>query len=334
MKHVQVDNVPWFEWTSPTGKFAGAGRPVSEALGAIPGATIAKGGPQFDLEMGQLAPGKSCCPFHRHSAQSECYYTLKGTGEMRHGEQRRKLQLGDVALHPPGSSHQIINTGDTDLIYYLVADNPLTEFCYYPDSNKWDSCQSGSFFAVKRLIIISVKTKHLKRPPHRPNSPCRKPLLIFSILQISNGSIAAHLKVNPKAIAPISHSRSAPHAMQACRRAAIPSICSFARFQQVPRSAPTTATACSGNCSSLPPVTAMCARRKENLRSALAISCSIPHGLPHQTMAAEDSELECLIITDNPLEELGYYPDSDKWGAHSVGKYFRLTETDYFDGEE
>ena len=55
---------------------------------------------------------------------------------MRHGDQRRELKPGDVALHPTGSSHQIINIGDTDLIYYLVADNPLTEYCYYPDSNK------------------------------------------------------------------------------------------------------------------------------------------------------------------------------------------------------
>lgn len=59
-----------------------------------------------------------------------------------------------------------------------------------------------------------------------------------------------------------------------------------------------------------------------------------PPGLPHQTIASDDFELECLIITDNPLEEVVYYPDSDKLGARSVGKYFRLTETDYFDGEE
>jgi hypothetical protein len=27
--------------------------------------------------------------------------------------------------------------GDVPLVYYLIADNPLNESCYYPDSDKW-----------------------------------------------------------------------------------------------------------------------------------------------------------------------------------------------------
>lgn len=59
-----------------------------------------------------------------------------------------------------------------------------------------------------------------------------------------------------------------------------------------------------------------------------------PPGSPHQTIAATDSELECLIIADNPPADVYYYPDSDKWGLPTTGKYFRMTEVDYFDGEE
>jgi hypothetical protein len=29
-----------------------------------------------------------------------------------------------------------------------------------------------------------------------------------------------------------------------------------------------------------------------------------------------------------------HYPDSGKYGVRPLGKYFRLTEVDYFDGEE
>jgi mannose-6-phosphate isomerase-like protein (cupin superfamily) len=59
-----------------------------------------------------------------------------------------------------------------------------------------------------------------------------------------------------------------------------------------------------------------------------------PPGCPHQTSAAPDSELECLIIADNPVANVTHYPDSGKWGTEAIGKCFRITEVDYFDGEE
>lgn len=59
-----------------------------------------------------------------------------------------------------------------------------------------------------------------------------------------------------------------------------------------------------------------------------------PPGTPHQTTAAPDSELECLIITDNPTEDVFFYPDSNKWGTRLSGKVFQISEVGYFDGEE
>lgn len=54
----------------------------------------------------------------------------------------------------------------------------------------------------------------------------------------------------------------------------------------------------------------------------------------HQTIAAPVSELECLIITDNPTEDVFFYPDSNKWGTRLSGKVFQIREVDYFDGKE
>ena len=59
-----------------------------------------------------------------------------------------------------------------------------------------------------------------------------------------------------------------------------------------------------------------------------------PPGAPHQTMAAADGELECLIIADNPPVEICHYPDSNKWGINPGAQYFRTTAVDYYDGEE
>jgi uncharacterized cupin superfamily protein len=59
-----------------------------------------------------------------------------------------------------------------------------------------------------------------------------------------------------------------------------------------------------------------------------------PPGEPHQLTNPGTTDLEVLIIADNPPLDACYYPDSNKWGLRPPGMYFRLTEVGYFDGEE
>jgi uncharacterized cupin superfamily protein len=59
-----------------------------------------------------------------------------------------------------------------------------------------------------------------------------------------------------------------------------------------------------------------------------------PPGEPHQLTNTGTADLVVLIIADNPQLDAFYYPDSNKWGLRPPGKYFRMTETGYFDGEE
>jgi uncharacterized cupin superfamily protein len=59
-----------------------------------------------------------------------------------------------------------------------------------------------------------------------------------------------------------------------------------------------------------------------------------PPGEPHQLTNTGPVDLEVLIVADNPQLDAFYYPDSNKWGLRPPGKYFRLTEVEYFDGEE
>ncbi len=59
-----------------------------------------------------------------------------------------------------------------------------------------------------------------------------------------------------------------------------------------------------------------------------------PPGEPHQITNTGTADLEVLIIADNPPLDAFHYPDSDKWGLRPPGKYFRLQEVGYFDGEE
>jgi len=59
-----------------------------------------------------------------------------------------------------------------------------------------------------------------------------------------------------------------------------------------------------------------------------------PPGTPHQLINTATSDLEVLIVADNPPLDLCYYPDSNKWGGRAFGGTFRMTPTDYFAGEE
>jgi uncharacterized cupin superfamily protein len=91
----------------------------------------------FELGHVTLKPGKACCPYHFHTAQWEMYVILHGTGHARTPKGRTAIRAGDVFMCPPREPHQIINTSKRDLEYYVIADNPVSDSCYYPDSDKW-----------------------------------------------------------------------------------------------------------------------------------------------------------------------------------------------------
>ena len=59
-----------------------------------------------------------------------------------------------------------------------------------------------------------------------------------------------------------------------------------------------------------------------------------PPGEPHQLINRSSTDVEVLIVADNPYLDAFYYLDSNKWGLRPPGKYFRMTEVGYFDGEE
>lgn len=124
-------------WSSPNGKFAGAGKEVSEALGRKPQSTDLKERHPFDVEICRIPPGKTPYPYHSHSAQWEFYHVISGKGLVRHAEGKTPIETGDAFIFKPGEPHQLINDSAEDLIFYVVADNPLGESCHYPDSQKW-----------------------------------------------------------------------------------------------------------------------------------------------------------------------------------------------------
>jgi uncharacterized cupin superfamily protein len=124
-------------WQSPKGNFGGASKQVSEALGRNPKATDVNERQPFDIEICRIPPGKAAYPYHMHSAQWEFYHVIAGSGVVRHKDGSTPIEIGDAFIFRPGEPHQIRNDGTQDLVFYVIADNPIGESCYYPDSKKW-----------------------------------------------------------------------------------------------------------------------------------------------------------------------------------------------------
>ena len=137
MLKVNTEAIEELTWSSPKGTFAGAGRQVSEALGRDPKSTDVMQRHPFDVEILRVPPGKAPYPYHAHGAQWEFYHILSGEGSVRHQAGTTPVVSGDAFVFKPGEAHQLTNTGKQDLIVYVIADNPLHESNYFPDSNKW-----------------------------------------------------------------------------------------------------------------------------------------------------------------------------------------------------
>ncbi len=62
---------------------------------------------------------------------------------------------GDAFIFGPDEPHQLINSGDEDFIFYVIADNPIGDSAYIPDSGKWKVNKSS---AADRVVIKGQET--------------------------------------------------------------------------------------------------------------------------------------------------------------------------------
>jgi uncharacterized cupin superfamily protein len=137
MRKVNLKDVTEQERKSPTGKFHKFVKDVSVALGREPESLDLAKRQSFDLAVVRIPTGKSYCPYHSHSAESELYMVISGSGKVRDKEGTKEVGAGDAFFFPPGEAHALSNTGQEDFVYYVIADNPRGDSCFYPDSGKW-----------------------------------------------------------------------------------------------------------------------------------------------------------------------------------------------------
>src|SRR6059036_1513278 len=142
MRQANLKSIEGRERQSPKGKFGRRMRSISVALGRDPESLDLLKRHPFDLALVSIPKGKSLCPYHSHSSESELYLVVSGRGSIRDKDGSTIVTAGDAFFFQPGEAHQLINAGDEDFVYYVIADNPRSggatgDSCYYPDSGKW-----------------------------------------------------------------------------------------------------------------------------------------------------------------------------------------------------
>ena len=157
MRKVNINDIKEDVWQSPGGKYAVSFKGISEALGREPASLDLSKRHPFDLERNRVPPGKPNFPYHAHSAQWELYLIVSGEGKVRDKDGTTEVVAGDAFIFGPDQPHQLINSGKEDLVYYVIADNPIGESCYYPDSGKW---KVNKLSAADRVVIKGGETDY------------------------------------------------------------------------------------------------------------------------------------------------------------------------------
>jgi mannose-6-phosphate isomerase-like protein (cupin superfamily) len=134
VKNVNLNDIKEEPWQSSGGKYAVSFKGISEALGREPASLDLSKRHPFDLEWNRVPAGKCNFPYHAHSVQWELYLVISGKGTVRHKDDRTEVVPWDAFIFGPDEPHQLINSGDEDFIFYVIADNPIGDSAYQPDS--------------------------------------------------------------------------------------------------------------------------------------------------------------------------------------------------------
>ena len=155
MRKVNLSEIKEGERKSPRGKYQARYKEISLALGRERDSLDLSKRHPFDLALLRIPPGGSHCPYHAHSAQAELYLIVSGRGQVRDDAGTTEVVPGDAFFFGPREAHQITNPGPDELTYYVIADNPLGDSCYYPDSKKW-----AVFRPPDNIIMKGIETDY------------------------------------------------------------------------------------------------------------------------------------------------------------------------------
>ncbi len=144
MQKINLSEMEESSRCSPAGKYQAFFKEISVALGREKDSLDLGKRHPFDLMLTRIPAGKAFCPYHSEGAQWELYLVVSGRGKVRDSSGTNEVSAGDAFLFKPGEAHQLSAADDEEFVYYVVADNPIGDSCYYPDSGKWAVRKEGA----------------------------------------------------------------------------------------------------------------------------------------------------------------------------------------------
>jgi len=340
MPRIHLDQVPWQEQRSPSGKFHSFAQNISVALGCPRNAGLSRGGHPFDVQIRRIPSAASVCPYHLHLAQWELFVVRAGHGRVRAPDGETPVKSGDVFFHPPGTPHQLTGAGPTDLEVLIITDNPQLDSCFYPDSDKWSLRPPGKLFRITETDYFDGEdnpvpgaTAFSPAPPPSatPVAPFASRLIHLDAVPLENWespgkkfrsayrevSLALGAKPNtPTGVG--GHPFDLEVGKLAPGQCGCPYHCHSSQWELfLFRSGTATVRTPAGTQVFGP--------------GDIVLQ---PPGEAHQFTNTGPDELLYSLVADNPTTDIWHYPDSKKWGHSTTRDFFRMNAADYWDGEE
>jgi mannose-6-phosphate isomerase-like protein (cupin superfamily) len=86
--------------------------------------------PNASIARARVEPGVTT-KLHALDQVEERYVILSGTGRVEVGDvPPTDVSMGDVVVIPANTRQRIVNTGDTDLVFYAICTPRFTKECY------------------------------------------------------------------------------------------------------------------------------------------------------------------------------------------------------------
>lgn len=106
------------------------------------------------LNVFELPPGQSLCPYHYETGEEEWIVVLSGRPTLRTPEGERELEPWDCAFCPTGEdgAHKLTNNTDEPARLFIWSNHLAVATSVYPDSGKVGAWPPGKLFRLDAAV--------------------------------------------------------------------------------------------------------------------------------------------------------------------------------------
>ena len=118
------------------------------------------GSERLGFHVGELAPGKFLCPYHKHDSEEELLVILDGEATVRQDGKKFLVRKNDLIFYKVGVTHQLYNHTDKVCRVLTIANKDPNDVCFYPDSGKINFRRHGKIFQEGKEVDYFTDEKN------------------------------------------------------------------------------------------------------------------------------------------------------------------------------